>query len=246
MNLRPLVAYLPWQARDVALKVFAPFLLFFVMAGLPLWGMASEIDVSIFSRDARFQEIALRLWPGTAELCITIGSILLMSGSFALDREKQHVRILFANQVPPAMFYLQRFAVGLGLFALSFTLVPVMFSQIVTVPVLGTLLALLLTAFFIGSLALLIGACTQRDGLVFIAVYLVSNILQGLTQGGMGPNWLRGFAWILPPVKQLSDFSGAWLGGRTVEPTDLVLVLGYGVGMLVSALVLIKRAPLVR
>jgi hypothetical protein len=47
-------------------------------------------------------------------------------------------------------------------------------------------------------------------------------------------------------VKQLGDFSGAWLNGRTVEPQDLVLVLGYGIGMLLSALYLIKRAPLVR
>jgi hypothetical protein len=116
----------------------------------------------------------------------------------------------------------------------------------VTVPILGTLLALLLSGFFLGSMLLLIGAVTQRDGLVFIGVYLFSNVLQSITQAGAGPTWLRGLAWMLPPVKQLSDFSGAWLGGRTVEPQDLVLVLGYGLGMLVSALVLIKRAPLVR
>jgi hypothetical protein len=116
----------------------------------------------------------------------------------------------------------------------------------VTVPVLGTLLALLLTSFFLGSMLLLIGAITQRDGLVFIAFYLVSNILQSMTQAGAGPKWLRGFAWILPPVKQLGDFSGAWLDGRTIEPQGLVLVIGYGIGMFLSALYLIKRAPLVR
>jgi hypothetical protein len=246
MNLRPLIAYLPWHARDVAVKVFAPFLLFFVMAGLPLSAFSSGTEVSLFGGDPRVQDMALNVWRATASLCITIGSILLMNGSFALDREKQHVRVLFAHQVPPEMFYLQRFAVALTLFAASFTLVPVIFSQVVTVPVLGTLLALLLTAFFLGSMLLLVGAITQRDGLVFIALYLVSNVLQSITQAGAGPTWLRNFAWILPPVKQLGDFSGAWLNGRTVEPQDLVLVLGYGIGMLLSALYLIKRAPLVR
>jgi hypothetical protein len=246
MNLRPLIAYLPWHARDVAVKVFAPFLLFFVMAGLPLAAFSSQTGISLFSGETRMQGIALSIWGSTASLCILIGSVLLMNGSFALDREKQHVRVLFAHQVAPELFYLQRFAVGLALFAASFTLVPVLFSQIVTVPVLGTLLALLLTAFFLGSMLLLIGAVTQRDGLVFIGVYLVSNILQTITQTGAGAAWLRGLAWVLPPVRQLSSFSNAWIGGRTVEPQDLVLVLGYGIGMLVSALVLIKRAPLVR
>jgi hypothetical protein len=246
MNLRPLIAYLPWHARDVAVKVFAPFLLFFVMAGIPLGVFSGQTEIPLFGGDPRLQDMALGAWRATSSLCITIGSILLMNGSFALDREKQHVRVLFAHQVPPELFYLQRFIVALSLFAASFILVPVIFSQIVTVPILGTLLALLLSGFFLGSMLLLIGAITQRDGLVFIGTYLFSNVLQSITQAGAGPTWLRGLAWMLPPVKQLGDFSGAWLGGRTVEPQDLVLVLGYSIGMLVSALVLIKRAPLVR
>ena len=246
MNLRPLMAYLPWHARDVAVKVFAPFLLFFVLSGIPLGVFSGQTGLPLFGGEPRVQALALSLWGSTASLCILIGSVLLMNGTFSLDREKQHVRVLFAHQVAPELYYLQRFAVGLGLFAASFVLVPVLYSQIVAVPVLGTLLALLLTGFFIGSLLLLIGAVTQRDGLVFIGVYMIANVLQTVTQGGNGPAWLRGLAWFLPPVKQASNFAGAWLAGRTVEPQDLVLVLGYGIGMLVSALVLIKRAPLVR
>jgi hypothetical protein len=246
MNLRPLLAYLPWHARDMAVKVFAPFLLFFVLAGIPLATFAGQTGLPLFGGDERMQGMALGLWSSFSSLCILIGSVLLMNGSYALDREKQHVRVLFAHPVRPELFYLQRFMVGLTLFAASFTLIPVIFSQIVAVPVLGTLLALLLSAFFIGSMLLLIGSVTQKDGFVFIVVYLFSNVLQAVTQDGAGPEWLRGLAWFLPPVRQLSSFAAAWLGGRTVEPTDLVLVLGYGIGMLVSALVLIKRAPLAR
>jgi hypothetical protein len=246
MNLRPLMAYLPWHARDVAVKVLAPFLLFFVLGGIPLAAFASQTGVSLFGGEERMQGIALNIWGTTASLCILIGSVLLMNGSFAVDREKQHVRVLFAHQVQPELFYLQRFAVGLTLFAASFTLIPVLYSQIVAVPILGTLLAVLLTGFFLGSMLLLIGAVTQRDGLVFIGTYLFSNVLQTITQAGAGPEWLRALAWVLPPVRQVSGFATAWIGGRTVEPQDLVLVMGYGIGMLVSALVLIKRAPLVR
>ena len=246
MNLRPLIAYLPWHARDVAVKVFAPFLLFLVMAGLPLAAFADQTEISVFGGDPRLQDVALGIWNATASLCITIGSILLMSGAFALDREKQYVRVLFAHQVPPAMFYLQRFAVALTLFAVSFSLVPVMFSQVATVPILGTVLALLLTAFFLGSMLMLIGSVTQRDGAVFIGIYLVSQILQGFTAQAIGPKWMHFISWALPPVRQVGEFSKAWLNGRTVAPQDLVLVLGYGIGMLFSALYLMKRAPLVR
>ncbi len=246
MNLRPLIAYLPWHARDVAVKVFAPFLIFFVIAGIPLAVFAGQTGISLFSGDERMQGMALGIWSSTASLCLLIGSVLLMNGSFALDREKQHVRVLFAHQVQPELFYLQRFAVGLTLFAASFTLIPVLYSQIVAVPILGTLLALLLTGFFLGSMLLLIGAITQRDGFVFIGTYLFSNVLQTITQTGAGPDWLRGLAWVLPPVRQVSKFTDAWIGGRTVEPQDLILVLGYGTGMLLSALYLTKRAPLVR
>jgi hypothetical protein len=246
MNLRPLVAYLPWHVRDVAVKVFAPFLLFLVMAGLPLAAFSSQTEISLFGGDPRLQDMALGIWSATASLCITIGSILLMNGSFALDREKQHVRVLFAHQVPPAMFYLQRFAVALTLFAVSFSIIPVLYSQVVTVPILGTVLALLLTAFLLGSMLMLMGSVTQRDGAVFILIYLVSQILQGFTAQDVGPKWMHVVSWALPPVRQVGEFSKAWLGGRTVEPQDLVLVLGYGVGMLLSALYLMKRAPLVR
>lgn len=246
MNLRPLIAYIPWHMRDVAVKVFAPFLLFVVMAGLPLSAFASQTQLSLFGGDPRVQDMALGIWGATASLCITIGSILLMNGAFALDREKQHVRVLFAHQVPPALFYLQRFAVALTLFAVSFSILPVLYSQVVTVPILGTLLALLLTAFFIGSMLMLMGSVTQRDGAIFIGVYLISQILQGFTAQDVGPKWMHAVSWALPPVRQVGEFSKAWLGGRTVEPQDLVLVLGYSVGMLLSALYLMKRAPLVR
>ena len=246
MNLRPLFAYLPWHARDLAVRVFSPFLLFFVMAGLPLWSITSTQGIPLFGGDPQVQDLALQIWSNTASLCLTIGAVLLMNGSVGVDREKQYVRFLFAHQIPPVWFYLQRFVVGLTLFAVSFALVPVAFSQIVAVPVLGTVLALVLVSFFIGSLMLLLGAISQSDGLLFILVYLVSNVIQAITFGGNGPTWLHGLAWILPPVRQLGEFSGAWLTGRTVEPTDLVLVVSYAIGMLLSGLFLIKRAPLVR
>lgn len=246
MNMRPLIAYIPWHARDVGVKVFAPLLLFVVMGGLPLSVIPQQTGVSLLNLDAQMQEFALRAWSNSAGLCVMIGSILLMSGSVALDREKQHVRFLFAHQIAPAMFYLQRFAVALALFAVSFLLAPLAYSVVVPVPVLGTLFAVLLSGFFIGSMTMLFGALFQRDGGVFILVFLVGNILQAFTAQDVGPKWMHFIAWALPPVRQVGEFSGAWLNGRTVEPQDLVLVLGYGIGMLLSALFLIKRAPLVR
>jgi len=208
--------------------------------------LPKQLGIPLLSQDPRMQDLALKLWSSSASLCVTIGSILLMNGSFALDREKQHVRFLFAHQVSPATFYLQRFLVALTLFAATFTLLPVLYSQVVTVPVLGTLLAVLLSSFFIGSMMMLFGAITQRDGALFIGFFLIANILQGLTAQDVGPKWLQALSWALPPVRQLGEFSGAWLNGRTVEPQDLVLVLGYAIGMFLSALYLIKRAPLVR
>lgn len=248
MTLRPLLAYLPWHARDASVRTFSPVLIFLVIAGLPLMTISATKGSSLFDGSRPVQELALQVWSGTASLSITIAAFLVMSQSISTDRDKQHVRFLFAHQVNPVLFYVQRFVVGLAMLVAYFALIAWGYSQVVPVPVLGTVLALLLTCWLVGSLTMLAGALTKAEGILVLGVYLVANVLQqvSVAAGESAPRWVRALAPVLPPVNRMSDYAQAWINGRTVDPSDLVLVIGYAAGMFIAALVLLRRAPLVR
>jgi hypothetical protein len=244
--MRPLLAYLPWHARDSVVKAISPLVIFLAIAGIPLGVFTASTGVPLFGGDERVAAMALSIWPQATGLAITIGAILVMSQVISLDREKQHVRFLFAHPVSPVAFYVQRFVVGVVMLVLAFAPVPLLFSRIVEVPILATFYALLLQSLLIGGLCTLASVLTQRDGAWVIGVYLVSNVVQGISGGGGAPKWLETLAWALPPVQQANGFASAWLNGRTVAPEELVLVVGYSLGMIATAFFLLRRAPHVR
>lgn len=248
MTLRPLLAYLPWHARDATVRTFSPVLIFVVIAGLPLMSVSATKGGSLFDGSRPVQELALQIWSATASLAVTIAAFLVMSQAISTDRDKQHVRFLFAHQVNPVLFYVQRFVVGVALLVVYFALLAWAYSQVAPVPILGTVLALLLTCWLVGSLTMLAGALTKAEGIVVLGTYLVANVLQQVAAaaGESAPRWVRALAAVLPPVDPMTDYAQAWINGRTVDPSDLVLVIGYAAGMFIAALILLRRAPLVR
>lgn len=247
MTLRPLLAYLPWHARDAAARGLAPVFLFALMAGLPLYGITSSNDGVDFINDPTARDFALAVYRSTVNLAIVLGAFLMTAQTVATDRERQHVRVLFAHQVVPWAYYLQRYMVGLMFMAISFVLAPWGFSQLVTpVPILGAVWAALATGILIGGLAMLCSAITARDALPLLIVFLGSNILQQVAATAELSAWLEWLAEVLPPVQKLTALSQAWYSGAPVPTDHLAPVLGYGTGMLILSLVIIKRAPLVR
>jgi hypothetical protein len=247
MTLRPLLAYAPWQARDAAVRALAPLFVVFAIAGLPLYAFMSSQELTDFTSDPRATELALQAYDGAVSLAMLIGAFLLMGNSSALDRDKLHVRFLFAHPVAPEAFYLQRFLVSLVVSTVIFAAVPLVFSWLaVPVPVLGTLKAYLVIQLLIGSLAALCGAITARDGLVLIITYIASNVLQQLDRAEQLAPWLSTLSKGLPPIGAMERTADALIAGTAIVTNELILVAGYALGLLLVALVIVKRAPLVR
>ncbi len=241
------LAYLRWHVRDALPRAVMPLVIFLGVGGLPLWSLIGREGLEAARTAGRFQEALLQVYTQTMTLSMTLGALVVISGIVAVDRERGHVRFLFANPVSAWRHYLVRSVVGVLLFAVAFTAVPIGFGALVVrVPVGAVLQGALLMAFLYGALMLLAGALTARDGPVAIVLVVMSSVLQQLAKAEQLPRWADLLAGLLPPLVAAGDVRGAWLGGTAAATGDLLLVLGYSFGMLVAALVVIHRAPLVR
>lgn len=245
MTLRPLLAYVPWHAREALMRALAPLILLVVMAGLPVWAFLNTTDVPL--SDPRAQQVAKQVFVDVAKLIALLSGVLVMARTIAFDRERQYVRVLFAHPVVPWQFYLLRFVVGTLVVAAVFSAVTAAWSVFITpLPVAGAALAFLLSAFLIGALAALCAALVQRDAIPLIFVLAASSLLQQLDKASAIPAWLARVARGLPPVQRLSELRDAWLSGGSVPTEYLPHVLIYGAAMLAAALIVVRRAPLVR
>ena len=100
--------------------------------------------------------------------------------------------------------------------------------------------------FLIGSLAYLCGALLNKDGILLVGVALISFTLQRAVQAGEMPPGPRCLPTDCRPFSRLETLSSLWLAERAATSGDIALVLLYALGMLVAALVIIRRAPLAR
>jgi len=247
MTLRPLLAYLPWQARDCAPRAVVPVIIFAALAGLPLWGLKRSSPGLDFRDGGGAQVAALETYATVLGLAILLGALILMNQTVAVDRDRQHVRFLFAHQVAPWHFYLQRFLVSALLFTAASALMPIGFSALITdVEIFPALKIAAMYAVLVGGLGTLAAASTHRDGLIIILVLAGASLLQQLEAVSRLPAWLAWVAVSLPPFHLAGEIRHAWLRGSEVATGDLVHVLAYGAGMLAAALLIITRAPLVR
>lgn len=242
-----LLAYSRWHARDAIARALVPAGLFVVIAGMPLALMVRALGLEAIRSTTEARDQALMVYTGSLPQMILLGALLVGSGYVALDRERGHVRFLFSAPVVAWQYYLLRFLVGITLFTAATTLIPVGFGLVFfRVPLLPVLLTAGTYALLIGSLAMLAGAFTRRDGLVVIAVTLASLMFQGLSRSGDAPRWMELVAAALPPIGAADRLRSAWFQGDPAATGDVTLVLGYTLAMLITALYTIHRAPLVR
>jgi hypothetical protein len=247
MTLQPLLAYAPWHARDAIVRALAAPLIFALLVAIPLATVPSEGGLAAIATNPEWWKLFSSLYLNIGSLAMTLGAVLQVSQVVAIDRERQYFRFLFAHQVVPWMYYLQRFIVSVSLFVALFLLIPIVYSQLVlSVSILGAFKAALLAGTFIGSLSLLCGAFTKRDGLALIAVYLTASIIQPPQAVAALPTWVGGLSKLLPPVHNAKEVRDAWMNGAEAVPSDLWLTLGWTAGMLVAALFVIRRLPLAR
>ncbi len=243
----PLLAYLPWHARDALGRVVVtPLAIFLVMGVLPLWSAATSQGLATMRSGPGGPGMAVGVYTGVLSLSMTLGAMVAVSGLIATDRDRQYFRFLFSHQVAPWAYYLQRYLLSIGLFVLTMLLIPVGFSAVVEpVPVLAVGAASLLYVLLYGSLALLCGALLNRDGVAFIAVVILGNVIQDMP-AGIGPGWVRAIGDALPPFHAVGDLRTALLREAALDRGDLLHVLLYSVAMLAAALFIVRRAPLAR
>lgn len=244
-RLSPLLAYLPWHARDAVWRALAPVIIALGVIGLPVWAFASGSERGLAS--TAVAQMTMNIYDGGMPLALTLGAIIFMNQVVALDREKQYFRFLLAHPVSAWELYLQRFVVGLALYVAAVALIPLAFGALVVeVPVVATVKAAALLGLLVGALATLCGVLVNKDGLALIGVFILARILQDLERVGQLASWLAPVARALPPVALEAELRRQWMQGIPVDGSDVMFVAAYAAGMLAVALFLVKRLPLAR
>lgn len=247
MNGAGLLGYARFQARDALPRALAPLALFVGLGGIPLWTMTRQLGLAASRENERFAVMSEQAYLQVGGMAMTLGAIVMMSGLASLDRERGHFRFLFAQPVAPWRYYLQHFVVSALLFVGCYAIIPLGFGAIFhAVPLAPALLSAGLYVLLYGALGLLCTAIWNRDGIPFILVLVVARTLQQVARTELLPGWLEGVAHALPPLEAADRVRTAWMAERALEGNDLVLVLGYALGMLASALLLIRAKPLAR
>jgi hypothetical protein len=235
------------MARDLAVRGLAPLAIVLAVGGIPIFAFLRRQDVVDFANNPRQAEFVVAVLSSVVGLAITLGAFLFMSSSVALDRDKQHVRFYFARQVSPVAFYLLRFTLGMLVFLAIFAIAPLAVELfLVDVNVLGMLAAFAITLILVGGLTVLAGSLTNKDGLALILAFLVIRTLQQLALQDLLAEWLKPIVRGLPPIETMSAASRALIEGNPVQGTDIIHIVGYGLGMLAAGLLVMRRSPLVR
>lgn len=231
-----LLRYLPVHARDVARGPLALFVA--VAAGLSfvLWRIFGNRDVPDVA------DLLGGLVAGTLMV-----AVLMASGGVAGNDIKQgYYRGYFSKPIAPWWFYLQRWLLGgvavltiplwLGLgLALAFGSGTGITLELLGVIALGYLL--------IGGTVLLCSAVTARDWLVAFLVYFfqlrLHDATEMLSRIGTEVHWALEWAVrVLPPFHLITPTTGLPVG------SELVHALGYGIGLVAAALVVLRTRPL--
>ncbi len=231
----------------MAVRGLAPLAILLVVGGIPTYAFLNGQDVVDLANNSTQADTVKAIYQSVASLAITLGAFLFMSSSVALDRDKQHVRFFFSRQVNPVNYYLQRFVVGMLLFLALFGIVPGAIELFMTdVNVLGSIGAFAISLVLIGGLTVLAAALTNRDGLALILSFVIIRTLQQLSTQDLLPDWMEPVARGLPPIETMAQLSKALVEGNTFQTTDLIHVVGYGLGLLVAGLIVMRRSALVR
>lgn len=236
-NISP-ARYLPLQLRDVATGPFALFAAVSAMLVLVAWRILSKRPEIMSSPETFVQ--------GTLTVVQTVAVLFAAGGVAGVDIQRGFYRAWFSKPITPWYFYLQRWLLG-GAAVLT---IPLMIGggialafdggSGVTPGLMGNLA---LAYLLIGSMVLLAGNFLERDWLVAFLVAFAQARLHDMIIlfERMGETVHPAVVWtdrLLPPF-HLVDPSTTMLSGN-----DLVHVVGYGAGMLVAALLLLRHRPL--
>jgi ABC-type transport system involved in multi-copper enzyme maturation permease subunit len=158
------------------------------------------------------------------------GTLIATHGIVSRDRERGFYRFLFAKPIDAAAFYGQAFVInGLGLIATSAALLGVTalaFGRAVPITplaVVGAEYALL------GGTVFLLSTLWRFDFVLAALSWPAAALVAALAHDRRsGPLWASIVEPLLPPMYRFGEFAEAVVGPGRVEPSHLVIVVGYG------------------
>lgn len=183
-------------------------------------------------------QVLLRLTMTISVIC----SLVSLNGQVSNDRSKGYFRFLFAKPVSPAVFYAQQFAVWffglLIVVSLLIGLFAVVAGPVSPWPVLWYV-ALVYLGF--GGVGFFISTVTQRDWLVLIGFWTLTQILVSVNKDQN--SWVERLYFLLPPVEHLDNAAKALLRQGIVGTGDIAWILGYSALFFGLGLYVLHRRP---
>ena len=229
--------YARWFAFDLLRTQIALYAIVAVALSLLIWRFQVKSGSTI---------TAVGVQKGTFMAGLTIVVLMAIGGSIGGDLSAGFYRAWFSKPMAPAWYYFQRWlfagiAVLMAPLLLGGALELVMRNGTgITAELMGTVA---LGYLLIASATLLVSNFTAKDWLVVFLLSFLENQLNRLVMlSATGvlelPSWVGTVSKVLPPFHLISP-NEPMLHGNA-----LLHVVGYGVGMLVLALVIVQVRPL--
>lgn len=229
--------YLPWLAFDLVKVQLALFAI--VAIGLPLVILKLQKSMGSAPEPAKIQN-------GTFMVALTVAVLMCIGGAIGGDLRAGYYRAWFSKPMAPWWYYFQRWLLG----GIAVLLAPLMLGGALALVLhRGTgitgdlMITVALGYLLVGSACLLMSNISARDWLLvfllaFVQQRLAQVILASSSMGITVPDWLVWTYKVLPPFHLINTLKPALHGH------ELLHVLGYGVAMLVAALVIVQVRPL--
>jgi len=233
--------YVPWFMRDLAIWPGSLFLLASVGLAFAIRKVSRSFmgDISI----TEAQEAVTMIQGQTFHAILLVAVLMAMGGVIGTDQHRGWYRAWFSKPIAPWWYYLQRFLLA----AVLVLMMPLVFGLGLSLFTTGgtgitsALLGIIALGFLLyGSAVMLASVFTSRDWLIVFIVAFFQNQVATFSRMGLikPPPWMRVLHDALPPT-HLIDTTGPMLSGNA-----LLHVAGYGVAMLLAALLLLKYRPL--
>ena len=229
--------YAPWLALDLAKTQ---------LAGFAIVAVALALVIARIERSFPSPASAASIQTGTFSAALTIVVLMAIGGAIGSDLSGGFYRAWFSKPMAPWWYYLQRWLLG-GvavllaplLLGLALTLIRHRGSGVTT----DLMITIGLGYLLIASACLLLSNVTPRDWLIVFLLGAVERPLAMAVAASRNaglelPDVLLWTAKILPPFHLIDPMK------PVLQGNELLHVLGYGVAMLVAALVIVQVRPL--
>jgi hypothetical protein len=234
--------YVQWFARDAFIWPLRIFLLLGAVISLIVWRFASSMNIPRSAPGAdTISDAAQTMQGGVWGTCLVVAILMTIGGIAGTDLERGFYRSWFSKPMSAWWYYLQRFLIG----AVVMAILPLYLgiglklglgaSTGVTWMLMGQIG---LSYLLVGSATFLISIFIARGWLFVFLLTILQNVIHQMVKSGFAPKWVAWMRDALPPFHLLGAGNPLPQGG------PLWHIVGYGTGMLIAALLLLRFRPL--